>query len=158
MRGMVCSMSEATAEQLAELETLAALHRHEWPAQSYNGSVRRGEKVSADLAGVLIRELKRFKASQEPVAPGIYLRDGIVYCVQRSQTGRGYAKSLDAPGVYTYAPGVAAQLKPEHSMTLAQAKVYGVIHGVCARCGRALTDAKSVQVGIGPVCAKYFAG
>ena len=39
---------------------------------------------------------------------------------------------------------------------LAAAKRYGHALGVCAVCGRALTDPDSIAAGIGPVCAKRF--
>lgn len=43
------------------------------------------------------------------------------------------------------------------AMTLAQAAEYGHAHGHCLRCGKALSDPKSVAAGVGPVCAKAFA-
>ena len=39
---------------------------------------------------------------------------------------------------------------------LAAAKRYGHALGVCAVCGRALTDPTSIAAGIGPVCASRF--
>lgn len=36
------------------------------------------------------------------------------------------------------------------------AVAYGKRFGVCSACGRALTDARSIDAGIGPVCAKAY--
>lgn len=43
-----------------------------------------------------------------------------------------------------------------HVLTLEEAKEYGKITGVCCRCGKVLTDPKSVEAGIGPICAGRF--
>lgn len=41
-------------------------------------------------------------------------------------------------------------------MTLEQAQEFGALYGVCMVCGRTLTDPKSIEAGIGPICAKRF--
>jgi len=38
----------------------------------------------------------------------------------------------------------------------AAAKAYGALMGACSFCGKALTDAGSVEVGYGPVCAAHY--
>lgn len=58
-----------------------------------------------------------------------------------------------AAGDWEYVPGgltiVARKGEP---MTLEVAQQYGKLYGVCAICGRTLTDEKSIADGIGPVC------
>lgn len=91
---------------------------------------------------------------------GIYLLNDTVYKVQRAVHGSGrmYAKMLDKEtGRFEYASGAVKSIKPEHKMTLDQAKEYGAIYGVCCACGRTLTDENSIEQGIGPVCIKKFA-
>jgi hypothetical protein len=50
--------------------------------------------------------------------------------------------------------------KPLHTLTAEtrlnpeQAKEFGMLYGMCCRCGRELTDEFSIEHGIGPVCAK----
>ena len=106
------------------------------------------------------------------VEPGMYLLDdGTVYQVvlNKAETG-SYAKVLvesstkriTAAGElvdfrFEYAPGGVRRCKPECKMTLEQAKELSIRYGACIRCGTKLEAAKSVEAGIGPVCAKYFA-
>jgi hypothetical protein len=45
-------------------------------------------------------------------------------------------------------------LKPEHKLTLEQAREFGMIYGSCVVCARTLTDELSIALGIGPVCGK----
>jgi hypothetical protein len=42
-------------------------------------------------------------------------------------------------------------------MTLDQAKAFGALYGACCNCGKTLTDERSIEAGIGPVCARKFA-
>lgn len=83
--------------------------------------------------------------------------DGRIYRVQPSRdSGHLYAKRLCEGGGFEYAPGAVYFLTPADRMTLAQAQAYGVETGVCCVCGAFLTDPKSVERGIGPVCARGF--
>jgi len=97
-----------------------------------------------------------------------------IYKVQRAVHGSGnlYAKKLDTvcveqpdydtntggiyKGVFNYAPGAIRLLSQETLMTLAEAKEYGALYGVCCQCGATLTDENSIEAGIGPVCGKKF--
>lgn len=47
-------------------------------------------------------------------------------------------------------------IKPEHRMTLDEAKEYGKVTGTCCNCGRLLTNEESIANGIGPICATKF--
>lgn len=103
------------------------------------------------------------KAERQPVEPGMYQMDGTIYKVQLAVhgSGRPYAKRLDVVGVadgaaqvvFERAPGVVYRLRPEHRMTLEEAKEFGALYGTCVRCGATLTDENSIADGIGPVCA-----
>lgn len=45
-------------------------------------------------------------------------------------------------------------LKPEHKLTQAEAKQFGLVYGMCVNCTRDLTREESIYVGYGPTCAK----
>jgi len=95
----------------------------------------------------------------KPVEDGWYVVEGEPWKVQwnREKT-RKYAKRL-VDREWLYVPGglgiVARKGEP---MTLEVAQQYGKLYGVCAICGRTLTDEKSIADGIGPVCAHNIMG
>jgi hypothetical protein len=94
--------------------------------------------------------------------PGFYLLDGEVYRVKESQenAGRFYAMRMvleGNKGTWTYSRGVIQNLTPETRITVEQAAELGRRFGCCMICGRTLTDAKSVDAGIGPICEKKLA-
>jgi hypothetical protein len=117
-------------------------------------------------------------ATRGDVPDGWYVVDGEPWKVQwnRERT-RKYAKRLEqrpggggggldrdaghhpAAGEWVYVPGglgiVARKGEP---MTLEVAQQYGKLYGVCAICGRTLTDEKSIADGIGPVCIERVKG
>ena len=88
---------------------------------------------------------------------GMYIMDGRIFKIQRAIHGSGYlyAKELVAGG-FVYTSGMVRKLNSSHRMTLDQAKRYGALYGVCCVCGIALTNEKSIEAGIGPVCATKF--
>lgn len=94
------------------------------------------------------------KERRVQVDEGMYLKDDKVYKVQRAVHGSGhlYAKVLNGHS-FTYESGALSTLRPEHKMTLAQAKEYGALYGTCCVCGRTLTNEVSIRDGIGPICA-----
>lgn len=115
---------------------------------------------------------------------GMYMLDREVFKVQHAIHGSGnqYAKRLELSepdcadcvngdtencvevfghpcawgASFVYAPGVIRKLRPEHRMSLEEAKAFGAVYGTCAACGRTLTNEASIEAGIGPVCAKRF--
>jgi hypothetical protein len=112
------------------------------------------------------RNAKRAEALPRPgrveLDPGMYkTADGTIYKVQKAVHGSGhvYAKKLVPPAEFggnaefIYAPGALRGLMPEQKMTLEEAKAWGALYGTCVRCGRTLTDERSIADGIGPVCA-----
>jgi hypothetical protein len=90
---------------------------------------------------------------------GIYqTEDGNIYRVQpsKSYANRLYAKKLVFTGGWEYEAGAIYRLKESERMTLEEAKAFGTSTGLCCVCGVFLTDPKSVEQGIGPVCIKNF--
>lgn len=120
------------------------------------------------------------QVSQEPARiavedQGVYVMpDGAVVKVQANrEKTKTYAKRwtpikhLDRlmeagqheHGEYLYEAGLVQEVaRVGRKMTLAEAKAHSVRYGRCVRCGRTLTDGKSVEQGMGPVCIRYFGG
>ena len=103
------------------------------------------------------------KSKMELTEDGMYRDPSTkrIYKVQKSViTGRLYAKELvvnaDGEVHFDYSPGAVYSLKPEWKMTLAEAKEFGALYGSCCVCGRTLTNAVSIEAGIGPICARSF--
>ena len=116
-----------------------------------------------DALKAMPRETKKDAPSTPAITEaGMYMKDGVIFKVQKAVHGSGhlYAKKL-AGGVtedfyFEYAPGVVKTLSPSDKMTLEQAKEFGALYGTCCVCGRTLTDENSIEAGIGPVCANKF--
>lgn len=148
-------------------------------ATSPQGNLTKLDELSPREASALIDEVKvQPKVSRTPkpnpnvriTEDGMYRLDGEIYKVQVAVHGSQhlYAKRLvidspavrDANGNITQ-PGAAhyerdysamARLLPEHRLTLADAKGFGDLYGVCMRCAATLTDEDSIEAGAGPVC------
>lgn len=105
------------------------------------------------------------------VTEGMYrLPNGDIYKVQKAIHGSGqlYAKKLvkleepttvrgqEAHYAFEMARGAIKALRPEYRMTREDAKEFGDLYGCCCRCGTVLTDEKSRDLGLGPVCAEKF--
>lgn len=124
----------------------------------YSGEEIDFEVLSSKDASDLIGQLLNAPRAKGVVGEvGMYrMPNGDIYRVHPSKTSsRLYAKKLDAlGGGFDYEAGAIYRLKPEHKMTLEQAKAFGMETGMCCVCGIFLTDPKSVADGIGPVCAK----
>ena len=104
--------------------------------------------------------LPRLRQDKAPAPAGLHVLDGEVYRVVVSRgSGRPYALWLvESTGGFEYAPGAVRHLSEDTMMTLEEARDYGVRHGVCAACGRTLTNPESIEYGIGPVCrTRYWA-
>jgi hypothetical protein len=103
---------------------------------------------------------------------GVYrLPDGTICKVQVTRDkARTYAKRLTEIGgqrateggtrvhaEYVYEAGLVQRVAAEGvKLSLAEAKALTIRYGFCIRCGRHLTDAHSVEQGMGPVCIRYF--
>lgn len=73
--------------------------------------------------------------------------------VRATETGRVFGTVDQGRWTFEYAPGAVRRLRPEHRMTIEEAKKFGALYGTCCVCGRTLTDEDSIAAGIGPVCA-----
>lgn len=107
-------------------------------------------------------------AAERPTEVGMYRLGDEIFRVKESDAGRLYAMKLtpingarlrdsDEAVVrwsFVYERGAIHQLTAADKLTLEQAKEFGIRTGTCCVCARLLTDAKSVQQGIGPVCAR----
>lgn len=95
-----------------------------------------------------------------PMTDGMFRKDGVIFKVQKAIHGSGnlYAKMLvvDGPGEghFEYAPGAIRTLTLADKMSREEAAEFGRLYGICVVCGTALTDERSIEAGIGPVCAK----
>ncbi len=124
-------------------------------------------KAVSDQIGKLLAEKpqkegggsRRGYSPQERVGEGFYSLDGDVYRVSAGvyNDGRPYAKVLDRDsGTWVRAQGAMSRLRSEHALTREAAAEWGRLTGRCARCGRELEDALSVERGVGPVCWTRF--
>ena len=103
---------------------------------------------------------------------GVYkLPDGTICKVQANrEKTKVYAKRLVEIGgqratesgarihaEYQYEAGLVQRVAAEGvKLTLAEAKALSIRYAFCIRCGRKLTDAQSVEQGMGPICIQYF--
>jgi hypothetical protein len=79
--------------------------------------------------------------------------DGDVVRVRQSKRGHLYGEQLDPnEGRFKYRPGILFRLKAR--MSLDEAKEWGARFGRCCVCAKLLITEKSVEQGIGPVCAR----
>lgn len=114
-------------------------------------------KAASDLIDTLFSLPKKAVLNTDgaPISEGYFWVNGLVYKVQKSQTGNLYTKVFSEHG-YTYAPGGIRLIATATRLTLEQAAELGVKTGRCVICGKTLTDPASVEAGIGPVCALRF--
>lgn len=87
---------------------------------------------------------------------GMYKVGDDIFKVYFTQAGHIATKQLTEDGFEYTGRKPLARIKPEHRMTLDQAKEYGKVTGTCCNCGRLLTNEDSIEAGIGPICAGKF--
>lgn len=129
-------------------------------------SVKQLDAAASAMDKLNARQAERTQQQATRPAPvkrieqdGMYKVGDIIYKVQVAVHGSGqlYAKRLEvlAHGTaqWVYAPGVVKTLTEADRLTLDEAVKFGQLYGVCAQCGRTLTDEASIARGIGPVCA-----
>lgn len=79
--------------------------------------------------------------------------DGEIYRTYLSGEGNLYVKIWTTDGWdYEGARGALRRIRPEHRMTVERAKELSLQWAQCIRCGAELSNAVSVERGIGPVC------
>ena len=118
-------------------------------------------------------EQPKRSAPDEALEAGIYERpDGAIYVVRPTRDhARLYAnrlrvfegERLNEEGnavciTFDYERGAIYTLRAAMRMPAERAKVLSLQYRHCIVCGRLLSDAKSVERGIGPVCIRYCAG
>jgi len=119
-------------------------------------------KLRAELKEIGVEPAPQ-RPSAEPHAyvsePGMYRVDGRIFKVLPSRSSdRHYAKELlgesDTGYRFEYASGAMRLIRAEHKMTEDEAREFGRVTGHCCNCAKLLTDPKSIEDGIGPVCKK----
>lgn len=140
--------------QQAAPEDFAAQHAHNLAAAE--GLAR----VTGSVAATHTENGVSATFDNSPVTEdGMYVLGETVYKVQKAVHGSGhlYAKQLviheGANATFEFAKGMIYKLRAGNKMTLEQAKEFGHLYGVCCKCGATLTDEKSIEAGIGPICA-----
>lgn len=122
------------------------------------GKPQEAAAVSRNIDWLKAAPYKPHEAKVE-LESGIYLHDGVVCKVQRAVHGSGnmYAKVLNpVTRSFEFTSGLVTKIQADEKMTLEQAKQFGAVYGVCCNCAATLTDERSIEAGIGPVCAKKF--
>lgn len=171
--------TERQVEYLVSLADRAGWEVEDTKITNPDGKTLELTELAVTVASELITRLRDLprapKARHNPnikiTSDGMYRLDGEVYKVQVAVHGSGhlYAKRLviDAPAVRDAhgnitRPGQAhyerdhtaiAKLRDEHRMTVADAKGFGDLYGMCMRCAATLTDEDSIAMGMGKVCA-----
>lgn len=103
---------------------------------------------------------KFFPDLRGKVTAGYYKHGDLYVKVQEGLgSGRPYAKMLLVnPATrrlnWVYKPGLVDRLDPSEKMTAGDAKGFGDLYGVCFKCGRKLTDERSIELGYGRICAE----
>jgi hypothetical protein len=127
----------------------------------YEGAVDFATLTSAEASNLIGQLLqaprKSGSASPRITEEGVYQNaEGDIFRVQRSrESGNLYAKRLNVfEGGFVYEQGALRNITPSDRLSVEQAKALGVQYGFCVVCGILLTDPKSVEQGIGPVCIK----
>jgi len=95
-------------------------------------------------------ELRLYVAGPRSKAPG-----SIQVLVNDAWLGR-LTPAGEVHGKLSREDAVLATLSTIAADPAKAAKEYGALRGACSFCNKALTDAGSVEVGYGPVCAKHY--
>lgn len=171
--------SEASLRFLRKLLDEKAGHADCEVVRADLNAARQAGELTQGLVSASINKLKALPKSsapapkreqREPVADGFYLRDGVVWKVQTSQTGNRYAKRLVPPtpeqlaadpkakGEWEYEGGRMTRVLTEDDvLTLEKGKEYGALYSICCVCGATLRAEESIEAGIGPVCGGRLA-
>lgn len=171
--GMTYRASAANPASTPQLNYIASLAKHPdahlvplywaWVSQGFDLNAAQASTI-IDALLLLPRIPRTAPAERKSAEPGYYTRGDDVFVVVRNQARtRTYAKQLVVPGdnrnaYWQYAPGVGAELADLTALTVDEARRLSHLHGVCVICGTRLTDPKSVERGIGPVCIKKIGG
>lgn len=140
------------------VDTQLAANKVEHPSQLSRSEISNVIGVVRDMP-----KAQRSAAVDVELEAGMYLVGETIYKVYKAVHGSGKmcAKELVIDGegsAHFEYRGLASRFvqSAAQRMTLEQAKEFGAIYGVCCQCGATLTDEKSIEAGIGPVCASKF--
>lgn len=86
------------------------------------------------------------------LTPGVYRVDDIIVRVYPARGSGHLVASKYADDEWVYLGAAGRFVRPEHRLGLDETRAFGRETGVCAVCGRMLTNAESIEAGIGPVC------
>lgn len=89
-------------------------------------------------------------------APATGKNAGAIYVVGKNKVYLGKVQQGAFKASFECTPEMADRVVQCASDPHAAAVAYGKKYGQCAVCGRTLTDAKSVELGIGPICKEAF--
>lgn len=108
----------------------------------YDAGAYRSSKFQVRLPGITLSTVTR----------GINV--GAIYVYENNE----YAAKITSNGelIGNVSEDVKNLLEDANDNLLQLAKIYGHETGNCSICGRTLSDPLSIQMGIGPVCAKRF--
>jgi hypothetical protein len=115
-----------------------------------------GHRLSKATASAKIKEYENKPKFREVLDEGMYKVGEDIFKVYFTQEGHIATKQLTPDGFEYTGRKPLAVIKPEHRMTLDEAKEYGKVTGTCCSCGRLLTNEESIAAGIGPICATKF--
>ena len=157
MHAMVARAERLEDEQVAQFKM-----RRDEALGIFNGSG--SVAVAAPVVAIPQPRRSAEKITVAVFEPGMYRTDGVVYLVQCSKknTDRLYAKRL-VPTYHgtelhklhlEYDKGAIWNIKAADRMTVEEVESLGKLTGHCWVCGRELKVQKSINAGIGPVCAK----
>lgn len=118
------------------------------------------KQILAVLRGIE-RDNSEARTELNPVTEAGLYRDGeTVYRVKwnKEQTNlyavRFVPEATTKSERFVYEGGAVKRLNADNRLTVEEAEKLGAHYGVCCVCGTELTDSKSIERGIGPVCAK----
>lgn len=144
-------LTRLLAERIEDPE--AALDAIEWLETHRLSKATASAKIEEYLAKPKVRRADTASALDE----GMYKVGDDIYKVYRTrETDVLVTKTLTEDGFEYTGRKPLAEIKPEHRMTLEEAKAYGKVTGTCCQCGRKLTKEESIAAGIGPICAGKF--
>lgn len=153
---------KSKTEMSAAIDDLISSNRSRKSEVRYLAEEMNRRQATAEVKTRTASRAKGERSAED--VDGMYqLADGRIVKVQYAVHGSGkpYAKLLvvdsDKHVTWEYTPGLVRECTPDRRMTLEQAKAFGALYGACCNCGRTLTDERSIEAGIGPVCARAFA-
>jgi len=128
-----------------------------------------GEEFDLSVARKFIDRYKPYPQKQPEKRRGSEIkvsRDGIYYdrelnTLYKVQWNQDRTRLFAKVGVeiggkkleWDYRPGLIYRLQPEWQLTFEEAKEFGALYGQCIRCGRELSNEKSIEQSMGPICS-----